>query len=65
MKLYVVTADVYEDGYGSEIKLFGVYSDEEKAKSRKAEIEKEHENTTLTEIEQNSDCEIYLGGYIE
>lgn len=65
MKLYIVTANTYDGGCGEEISLFGIYETESKAKERQEEVEREYKNSTLTGVDVNSDCEIYLGGYCE
>lgn len=64
MKLYVITANTY-DGWGGDISLFGIYEDEAKAKKRQVEIEEKYKDSALTEVDLNSDCEIYLDGYEE
>lgn len=42
MKLYVVYGDVWFEGYGSEIALFGVFTSKEKAIEAKETKEKEY-----------------------
>lgn len=64
MKLYVVIADTCEE-WGVEISLFGIFSQKSKAEKRKEEIEGEFGNAQIFEVNKNSDCDIYLGGYIE
>ncbi len=77
MKVYVVTADAWEMGYGVEMYLIGVFTDKAKAD----EVAKEYEEdmgivteATLDEIyplkrmdsywsERSNDK--YLGGYVE
>ena len=34
MKLYVVAEDTYEESYGAEIELFGVYTTKEQAEKK-------------------------------
>ena len=38
MKVYVVAEDTYEESYGAEIELFGVYTTKEQAEKRYNEI---------------------------
>lgn len=66
MKLYVVTADTYDSGYGAEISLFGAYTDLEEAAKRKRYVDVENFcDAIITEIDSCTDCEEYIGGYIE
>ena len=66
MKLYVVTADTYDCEYGAEISLFGVYTDLEKAKQRTEQLANEFRYyVKITEIDSDTACEQYLGGYVE
>lgn len=70
MKIYVVTANTYDCGYGAKISLFGVYSDEEKAQKRFYYVENVlGHNAKITETDMDeevgSDYQKYLGGYIE
>lgn len=77
-KLYAVTADGYDDGYGSEIYLLGVFKDEESAKA--LEEKYSHLEVTITEVELGKEYPLavndkgwghtyendnYLGGYVE
>ena len=72
MKVYVVAEDTYEESYGAEIELFGVYTTKEQAEKRYNEIKTgNEENYTydseygVYEIELDKDCRIFLGGYAE
>ena len=72
MKVYVVAEDTYEECYGAEIELFGVYTTKEQAEKRYNEIKTgNEENYThdaeygVYEIELDKDCRIFLGGYAE
>ncbi|ARR88288.1 MULTISPECIES: DUF7336 domain-containing protein [Lactococcus] len=38
MKVYVLTADTYNENWGSEIELFGVFTTEKKANKRASEM---------------------------
>lgn len=74
-KAYVLTADGWTQGYGSEIYLMGVFFDKETAE-KKAEEQDIH--VSITEIEVNKIFPLktndlfeektnayYLGGYVE
>ena len=63
MKVYVLTADCYEN-WGSEIELFGVFSTEEKAKKQANEMELDCYDIHPINIDEITN-RIYLGGYIE
>lgn len=64
MKVYVLTADTYDDGWGSEIELFGVFSSEEKAKYYANEMELYNFDIDKINVDEVG-VKIYLGGYIE
>ena len=66
MKVYVLTADTYDDYYfyGSEIELFGVFSTEEKAKKKASEMGLEYYDIISVNIDETKG-QFYLGGYIE
>lgn len=65
MKLYVISANTYENSWGAEINIFGVY-DEEHVQSALEELEKEYDYFFETqEINLNERDETYLGGYFE
>lgn len=40
MKVYVVTADTYNDDLGADISLFGIFTTQRKAEQRKYDLEK-------------------------
>lgn len=76
--LYVVTADGYDDGYGSELYLLGVFKDEESAKA--LEEKYSHLEVTITAVELGKEYPLspnergwgltyendnYIGGYVE
>ena len=81
MKLYVVATDDYEEYYGAEINLHGVFSEEELAKDylKNKYLERIKEtgeefssynlegfiNLQIKEVELDKECDIYLGGYYE
>lgn len=64
MKVYVLTADTYDEAYGSEIVLFGVFTTEEKAKKQASEMELDCYDISPMNIDENEEPS-YLGGYIE
>lgn len=65
MKVYVVTADTYNDNYGTEISLFGIFTTKIKAKQRKLDLSKLGYDVDINETTIDKKCEIFLGGYIE
>ena len=65
MKLYVISADTYEDSWGAQISIFGVY-DEEHVHSALEELKKKHDYFfKVDEINLNERSKTYLGGYFE
>ena len=65
MKVYVLTADTYNRGYGSEISLFGVYEFKEIAEEKMIELSTKGYYPKITEVKLNKDTDEYLGGYVE
>lgn len=75
MKLYAVIFDTYDECFGAEIYLFGVYDTKEKAaerirylretKSKTMYVPDEGDKYGIKEIVLNADYEEYLGGYTE
>lgn len=66
MKLYVISADTYENSYGAEISIFGVYSSLDLAENAIKELSKKNDYLyKIDEIMLNEINEIYLGGYFE
>lgn len=65
MKVYVVTADTYNDDYGTDISLFGIFTTQRKAEQRKSDLAKLGYGVNINETTIDKKCEIYLGGYIE
>lgn len=74
MKVYVVHDDTYDQPWGCEETLLGVYSTKEKALERikaiykKRNIERifdEEYYLCIEEVELDQDVEVYLGGYTE
>ena len=64
MKVYVLTADTYEDNYGSSIELFGVFSTKEKAQKKANEMKLACYDISPVNIDENEEP-IALGGYID
>ncbi|WP_205272294.1 DUF7336 domain-containing protein [Lactococcus taiwanensis] len=64
MKVYVLTADDWDGGYGSEIFLFGVFSTEEKAHKQANEMDLVCYDISPVNVDENGKTS-YLGGYIE
>ena len=64
MKVYVLTADTYDEGYGSSIVLFGVFSTEEKAHEKASDLELEDYDISSVNIDVSEEPN-FLGGYIE
>lgn len=64
MKVYVLTADTYDEPYGSEIRLFGVFSTEEKARKQASEMKLDYYDIHSVNVDETKE-RFYLGGYIE
>lgn len=65
MKVWVVTGDAYMDRCGSEIEIFGVYDNKDKALERKKMMEENVAYATISEISLNQSIEEFVGGYEE
>ena len=66
MKLYVISADTYQDSWGSEISIFGIYDSLEAAENAIKELNKKNDYLyEINEMKLNEINEIYLGGYFE
>ena len=66
MKVYVIYADTYEDSWGCQISLFGVYDSYEKAEVKAKELSEETGLWyQIEEFVMNECKEVYLGGYYE
>lgn len=64
MKVYILTADIYDESFSSSIELFGIFSTEEKAKKQASEMKLDCydiAHVTIDETKEN----FYLGGYME
>ena len=64
MKVYVLTADTYNEKWGSEISLFGVFSTKEKAEKQSSEMKLDYPTISVVNIDENEKPS-YLGGYYE
>ena len=64
MKVYVLTADTWDDGYGSLVELFGVFSTEEKAEKQASKFKLDFYDINQIDIDETKE-QFYLGGYIE
>ena len=61
-KVYVLTGDICDSIYGSDIELFGVFSTMEKAKARAFDLELETFDISIVEL-NGTQASSYLGGY--
>lgn len=64
MKVYVLTADVTYGLYGSDVRLFGVFTTEEKAKKQASKMELDCYDIHSVNIDETKD-KFYLGGSTE
>ena len=66
MIVYVITADTYQDNYGAEISMFGVFEDETKANEAVKELNKKYNYYfEIKPTELNKINEVHLGGFYE
>lgn len=66
MKVFVVYADTYDDLWGCQISLFGIYDSYERAEAIVEELIKENRlYYQIEELTMNECKETYLGGYYE
>ena len=65
MKLYVVTADTYNDPYGSEISLLRVTANKSLAEESVKYGESKKWFVNMDEVEEGEELDVYLGGYYE
>lgn len=66
MKVYVVWADTYNNSWGCEVSLFGVYDSEEKARAAIKELNNERRlDYIIEELTINEREKVYLDGYYE
>ena len=68
MKIYVVTAETYDEYCGSKTELFGVFSTEKKASKRAREMKLDnpaiHITTSVMDMDEK-ETPSYLGGTID
>ena len=64
MKVYVLTADDYDDNWGSSIVLLGVFTTKEKAKKQASKMKLDCYDIHYVDIDETKE-QFYLGGYIE
>lgn len=64
-EVYVVTADTYNDDYGADIELFGVYSDFKVADKVSSFLTEKGYLVQVNKVEMDKSTYISLGGYIE
>lgn len=64
MKLYIVSSDTWDDGWGAEICIMGVFDNKEMAQKCFEKYKREYP-TDMNEMILNDDNPVYLGGYIE
>lgn len=67
MKLYIVSSDIWTEGWGTEICIMGVFDNKEMAQKCFEKYKREYP-TDINEIMLNEDNLVnlgYLGGYIE
>lgn len=64
-KVYVVTADTYQDSWGSTEELFLVTLDGEQAEEVESALHNKGYLPKVSEVILNEETRVYLGGYIE
>jgi hypothetical protein len=64
-KLFVVTANTHQGGYGVKLNLFLVADNAEDANKEKERLSKKGYHPRISEVDLNSKENIYLGGYAE
>lgn len=64
-KVFVVTADTYNDAWGAEISLFMVTHDKDKAEAECAKLEQKGYCPSITTTLLDASHEYSLGGYVE
>lgn len=65
-KVYILSADTYEECFGCEITVFGVFTTKRKAQKMKAKLEKEYSYIfQIDEFNLDELTEVYIGGFIE
>lgn len=64
MKVYVVVTDDYDEPYGAQLNLHGVFSTREKAE-RYVRKYRDGYMESIQEVEIDKVTDVYLGGYYE
>lgn len=64
-EVFVVTADTYNDDYGADIELFGVYSNFEVADKASSFLTEKGYLAQVDKVKMDKATYISLGGYIE
>lgn len=65
-KVYILSADTYEECWGCEITVFGVFTTKRKAQKMKAKLEKEYSYIfQIDEFNLDELDEGYIGGFID
>lgn len=65
-KVYLLSADTYEDCFGCEITVFGVFTTKRKAQKMKAKLEKEYSYIfQIDEFNLDELADVYIGGFID
>ena len=63
--IYVVTADTLQGKWGTQIELFLVTDNKEKAEKKAKVLSDNRYFPEVTEVQLNSNTAKYLGGYVE
>lgn len=65
-KVYLLSADTYEECFGCKITVFGIFTTKRKAQRMKAKLEKEYTYIfNIDEFNLDELAEVYIGGFIE
>ena len=65
-KVYLLSADTYEECFGCEITGFGIFTTKRKAQKMKAKLEKEYTYIfNIDEFNLDELAEVYIGGFVE
>lgn len=65
-KVYLLSADTYEECFGCEITVFGIFTTKRKAQKMKAKLEKEYTYIfNIDEFNLDELAEVYIGGFVE
>lgn len=65
-KVYLLSADTYEECFGCEITVFGIFTTKRKAQRMKAKLEKEYTYIfNIDEFNLDELADVYIGGFID